>query len=217
MQPSPWFPSIQVQRTVVAGVMIALFLGSLGFAFLLSGSSPARAERVSISDPRGVLNLRLPNGWDEQPVDDAAGGSAAASFSDPREPARQLLVVPLSFSAAPSPAKVLQQAIATLLSPEQRATLETIQPNTLFRRQPIVGAQFIGFSRGDEQRRPHYHLIAAITADASHYWLLYLSDLARSEPEAGAAALRANLHLLQEVLASATLEPADPTTRQRGQ
>lgn len=191
-------------------MMGAVLIGVTGLATIQAGSGPdylnsnsrrqQRLEHTTTDGPGAVL-FELPDGW-EMPQNEPGG----VVLIDPDRPGRQLSVVTLSVSEPAAPDQMIYRFVELHPDPSVRSTLRPATQPFLFSlvEAQLRGAQFIGTSgeEGDEVRQ---HLLACLTPDLTHYWMIYITDTVKRDSDMRAS-LRENTRLLQAVYRSARVE-----------
>ncbi len=183
-----------------------------GLASLQAGSGPdylststrqtiRQAVPESTKTP-STFQFNLPDGWAESDND-----HGAVVLIDPNRPNRRLSLVTVVISEKASPDQMITRFIKSHPDPSFRATLRPAAQPFVFSltESGLHGAQFIGISDNDEGM-VREHLLACLSPDGIHYWLIYLIDTVERDSDVGES-LRANTRLLQTVYRSARIAP----------
>jgi hypothetical protein len=212
MPPKSLFKSNRTQSLAVALVMALVLVCVTGLASLQAGSGPLtttnkyelqQSAPVGTSEP-GTIQFNLPEGWEMSRRDQ--GGLVLV---DPDRPSRQLNLVTVVISEQATPEQMIYRFIELHPDPSFRATLRPASQPFAFSlaETGLRGAQFIGTS-DDDDGMVREHLLACLSPDGVHYWLIYLTDTVASDSDVGES-LRANTRLLQLVYRSARVAKED--------
>ena len=188
MPPPPIFKSTRVQSVAVAVVMALVLLGATGLASLQAGSGPDYLNKSTIrklqqtqpideSSP-GTFHFNLPDGW--AVIENDQGG---LTLVDPKREERRLNLLTVVTRDKTTLQPAAQPFVFTLTETQLR------------------GAQFIGIST-DDTGMVREHMLACLSPDGYHYWLIYLTDSVQADSDIKES-LRVNTRLLQEVYRSA--------------
>lgn len=208
MPPPPIFKSTRVQSVAVAVVMALVLLGATGLASLQAGSGPDYLNKSTIrklqqtqpideSSP-GTFHFNLPDGW--AVIENDQGG---LTLVDPKREERRLNLLTVVTRDKTQPEQMVIRFIELHPDPSFRATLQPAAQPFVFTltETQLRGAQFIGIST-DDTGMVREHMLACLSPDGYHYWLIYLTDSVQADSDIKES-LRVNTRLLQEVYRSA--------------
>ncbi len=208
MPPPPIIKSTRMQSVAVAAVMALVLVGVTGLASLQAGDGPEyltkstmrkleQTQPVGETEPSTFL-FDLPDGWAIN--ENEQGG---LTLVDPERQERRLNLLTVVTSEKTPPEQMVIRFIELHPDPTFRATLQPAAQPFVFTLTDtqLRGAQFIGIS-ADESGMVREHLLACLSPDGLHYWLIYLTDTVARDANIGES-LRVNTRLLQVVYRSA--------------
>jgi len=197
-----------MQTVAVALVMALVLLGVTGLASLQAGDGPeylnkSTMRKLEQTQPAGdtqpsTILFDLPDGWAANENDQ--GG---LTLVDPTRTARRLNLLTVVTSEKTSPEQMVIRFIELHPDASFRATLQPAAQPFVFTltQTQLRGAQFIGIST-DDTGMVREHMLACLTPDGLHYWLIYLTDSVPPDSDVSES-LRVNTRLLQVVYRSA--------------
>ena len=188
--------------------MAMVLVGVTGLASIQAGDGPEyltkptihklqQAEPIDEAAP-GTFLFDLPDGWTMNEND-----NNGLTLVDPQRPERRLNLLTVVTRESVAPEQMVVRFIELHPDPTFRATLRPAAQPFVFTLTDIGlrGAQFIGIS-ADESGMVREHMLACLTPDGLHYWLIYLTDTVAPDADIKES-LRVNTRMLQAVYRSA--------------
>lgn len=197
-----------MQSVAVAVLMAFVLVGVTGLASLQAGEGPdhinkstirkiEQAQPIDEAAPSTFL-FDLPEGW---ALNEKEQGGLI--LVDPNRPERRLKLLTVVTSEKASPEQMVVRFIELHQDPTFRATLRPAAQPLVFTLTDtqLRGAEFVGIS-ADQSGMVREHMLACLTPDGLHYWLIYLTDAVSPDSDIRES-VRVNTRLLQRVYRSA--------------
>ncbi|MEX0745763.1 MAG: hypothetical protein WD118_09180 [Phycisphaeraceae bacterium] len=206
MPPRPLIESPRQQRQLVTLLMAVVLLASLGIAYLFGAARIGEFQTVQIES----LRLEVPDGWHrDAEAEEALEAAGVQVYRNPDRPHQRLRVLPVRATTPTSPAMVLGEMHRQLLSAVELRTFQQQAVQVPSPGTAVQVADIIGFSQlGPAPQDVRVHLIAAMSQDGLHHWVLHLADRPGANEPPGRV-LEQNAYLLRRMERFAVIEPAD--------
>jgi len=225
----PLFKTQRGQKRAVAVAMFVVLAASVGVA--AAYVQAVRPTKLTYSAVRvGMITLSVPDAWPQSPAPQLKGFPAAARYTDPDRPTRQLTVIAAKTPSKQSASDILNSFARTLISgesdaadgqtpstgqsPEQPAQQRAQGPITARSFSPVRTRTMAGIKLVANQIQPDrmtVHTLAVLTQDNQRWFAVYLIDTVGRDFQS-VEQLGANDKLFNTILTKAQIE-ADPRAR----